>query len=297
MRVRRRGSKSLAGVSGVAAALAAVLILSGCSSELDPAEARDSLSVVTEDPAPPEADELYDAELHPDPLVEARDCSAVLVIKVRGTGEPMKGQLLSPVARAVVKSDVEDVETLDLDYPADTNVKEGGTQGVRLLIDTVNVQAEACPKQTFVLLGYSQGAMVVGDALVSPEQRMIGATAGAITEDAAKQIRAVVMYGDPRFNGEEAFNVGTFDPELGGIMPRPLGALDDYADRISDFCVEGDLICQASLEVAESDDAASSAQDHHVEYYSNGMQKDGSEFVIDILAPKVKPTLKPTPAR
>ncbi|QIM16497.1 cutinase family protein [Leucobacter insecticola] len=290
MRVGRRGAHRGAGALTVAAMLAAAVMLSGCSAELDPAEARDSLSVVNEDPAPPKADEIFDAELHPEPLVEARDCSAVLVIKVRGTGEPMKGQLLSPVARSIVKSPVEDVATLDLDYPADTDVKEGGTEGVRLLIDTINVQSDACPKEKFVLLGYSQGAMVVGDALAAAEQRMIGATAGAITEDAAKQIRAVVMYGDPRFNGEEPFNEGTFDPELGGIMPRPLGALDDYADRIIDFCVKGDLVCQATLDVAQSEKAADKAQKHHTDYYSNGMQKDGSDFVIDLLNPRVKLT-------
>lgn len=254
------------------AGIAALLLLTGCAPTLDPEEARQSLSEVTQDPAPPAADEVYDSALHPEPVVEAQECSAVLVITVRGTGEPTKGQLLSPVARAITKAQPDDVVSIDLDYPADTDVKEGGTRGVRVLVDTLNVQAEACPEQRTVLLGYSQGSMVIGDALVVPDDRMIGATVGELTDAARDQVFAVVLYGDPRFEGDEPFNVGDFDPELNGIMPRPEGALDAFADRISDFCVAGDVVCQATLDVSE---------DEHVAYYSNGMQQDGADVVIE----------------
>ncbi|QIK61901.1 cutinase family protein [Leucobacter viscericola] len=274
--------------------LAGAFLLSGCAAELDPVEARDSLTEVTEDPEPPATASEYDAKLHPEPVVEPQECSHYLVITARGTGEPSKGQLLSPVAKDISKARPGEVTTEDLDYPADTNVKEGGTRGVRVLIDTLNVQAEACPDQEFVLLGYSQGAMVIGDTLAAADTRMIGETTGALNADAAAHVLAVVMYGDPRFEGKESFNVGSFDPELGGIMPRQLGSLDPYADRISDFCVEGDLVCQASLAAGESRDAVDSAQEQHVAYYTNGMQKEGAEFVIDKLGPKAKKT---TPTR
>lgn len=279
--------KTLAAL-GVVAALA----LTGCSSELDPVEAHESLTDVVEDPEPPATASEYDAELHPEPVVEDLACSRYLTITARGTGEPSNGQLVSALVKKITKARPNEVTSVDIDYPADTNVKEGGTRGVRVLIDTLNVQAEACPEQQFILLGYSQGAMVIGDALAAAEVRMLGETTGAIDEEASKQILAVVMYGDPRFNGQESFNVGTYDSALGGIMPRPLGSLDEYADRISDFCVEGDLVCQASLKVAESGDAASSAQKHHVEYYKNGMTKQGSNFVITKLGPKPKTKIK-----
>lgn len=269
----RRGVGTLLASAG----LAALLLLTGCAGTLDPVEARDSLSEVTEDPAPPVADEVYDATLHPDPVVEAQECSQVMVITARGTGEPTKGQLLSPVARAITQERPDDISTVDLDYPADTDVKEGGTRGVRVLIDTLNVQAEECPDQRTVLLGYSQGAMVIGDALVQPENRMIGATVGELTETARDQVLAVVLYGDPRFEGDEPFNVGSFDPALNGIMPRPEGALEGFADRITDFCVAGDVVCQTTLDVSE---------DEHVAYYTNGMQQEGAEIVIDRLEPE-----------
>lgn len=266
----------------------AALTLSGCAAELDPVKARDSLASVTEDPAPADSVRKYDAELHPEAVVEVQECTPYLVITARGTGEPSKGQLLSSVARKISQARPGEVKTIDLDYPAGTNVREGGTRGVRVLIDTLNVQSGACPEQEFVLLGYSQGAMVVGDALVASGARMIGETTGSVRAEAAKQVIGVVMYGDPRFTGSESFNVGSFDRELGGIMPRQPGALDEYADRIISFCVAGDLVCQTSLEVADSRGAASTGQQHHIEYYSNGMQQDGADFVIDRLGPKAQ---------
>lgn len=273
----------------VATGAATLLLLTGCASTLDPEEARQSLSEVTEDPAPPAADEVYDAQLHPDPVVEPQECAEVLVVTARGTGEPTKGQLLSPVARAITQEGPDDITSVDLDYPADTDVKEGGTRGVRVLIDTLNVQAEECPDQRTVLLGYSQGAMVIGDALVDPESRMIGATVGELTNTARDQVLAVVLYGDPRFEGDEPFNIGTYDAALNGIMPRPEGSLDEFAERVSDFCVAGDVVCQTTLDVSE---------DEHVAYYTNGMQQDGADVVIELLEPllgEADDTDEPTP--
>ncbi|WP_336991658.1 cutinase family protein [Leucobacter sp. VD1] len=255
-----------------AIALGAVALLAGCAAPIDPSAARESLTEVTENPTPPVAAELYDAALHPDPIVDPRDCTAVLVVTARGTGEPSKGQLLSPVARAIAKAKPKDVDVLDLDYPADGDVNEGGTLGARTLIDTLNVQAEACPEQRFVLLGYSQGAFVIGDALSVPEARLVGGTVGSVSEAAAERVLAIVFYGDPRFVGSEPFNVGSFDPTANGLLPRAPGTLDAFADRLRDYCVARDFICQSgSLDLDESG---------HVEYFSNGMQQDGAAFVL-----------------
>jgi len=251
------------------------LLLAGCAPATDPEETRDSLKQVTEDPAPPEADDEFSAELHPEPIVEPIECTEFLVITARGTGEPSTNQLLSPVAKTIAKARPKLVEQLDLDYPADTDVKEGGTEGARRLVDTLNVQAEACPDQRFVLLGYSQGAMLVGDALSDPETRMVGETVGEVTEDAAKRIRAIVLYGDPRFVGAAPYNAGSFDPAINGVLPRPADALDAYADRLRDYCVAQDFVCQGSFDLDEQG---------HIDYFDNGMQADGAAFAITKLS-------------
>ncbi len=267
--------RATASVSGVFLALALALSLGSCSQIPEPEENIESLTAVTEAPAPPAAAEEYDIELHPEPIVEELGCTPYLVITARGTGEPHKGQLLSPVARAIKKALPDQVHVLDLDYPADTDVNEGGTYGVRLLLDTLNVQAEACPEQTFVLLGYSQGALIIGDALALPDGRLVGGTVGELSEEAAARIIAVVLYGNPRFAGEEKYDVGTFDELLGGILPRVPGSLEAFADRIQDFCVAGDFICQSSMDLDEKG---------HVAYFKNGMQQEGADFALARMA-------------
>lgn len=260
----------------VFACAAIALSLGACSQVPDPEENVESLTAVTESPPEPEATERYSVEADPEPMVEAQDCDPYLLVTARGTGEPSKGQLLGPVSRAIAKARPEQVRTIDLDYPADTDVKLGGTIGVRLLIDTLNVQAEACPAQRFVLLGYSQGALVIGDALSDPASRLVGESTGELEPEAVDRILAVVLYGNPRFSGGEAYAEGDYVEGIGGILPRDPGVLDAFAERLRDYCVAGDFVCQSSLELDESG---------HVAYFDNGMQQDGAAFAIARLPP------------
>lgn len=281
---RSPGRRLRRALPAAAALLAGAALLTGCASPPDPVVARESLSSVTEDPAQPEAAEQYDAELHPDPIAEPIDCSPYLVISVRGTGEPHKGQLLGRAASLIEKSRPDQVERISLDYPADTDVKESGTEGARMLIDTLNVQAEACADQRFVLLGYSQGALVIGDALSAPDVRLVGGTVGAVDQTAADRILAIVFFGDPRFVGSEPYNLGDYDAALSGLLPRPAGALSAYADRIADFCVGRDFVCQTNIDL---DTGMDLDEEGHVEYFDNDMRQEGAEFAIARLDPLI----------
>ncbi|WP_416446858.1 cutinase family protein [Leucobacter sp. HNU] len=192
--VRRRRA-ALAAALGLAVLLPPVL--SACASEPDANATRSSLSKVTEPAAPPKAAEKFDAKKHPDPIAQPEYCTAYLVITARGTGEPVGNQLVTPVARRIAEARPGEMLTVNLIYPADTDINEGGTEGVRRLIDQLNVQAEHCPDQRTILLGYSQGAFVIGDALVGPKDRLIGETVGELTPEAKDRLLAVVLYGDP----------------------------------------------------------------------------------------------------
>ncbi|MGO3146851.1 MAG: cutinase family protein [Leucobacter sp.] len=251
-------------------------ILISCASTPDPETTRDSLTEVTKDATPSEVENEYDAELHPDPVVEPLECTPYLVITARGTGEPSKKQLLGPVVRAISDARPDQVQQLDIDYPADTDVKEGGTRGARTLVDTLNVQADACPEQRFVLLGYSQGALLIGDALTDPEFRLVGTRVGEVSTEAGARILGIVFYGNPRFLGAETYDAGTYAEYINGLLPRPLGSLAPYGDRIRDYCVADDFVCQRSLELED---------EGHVAYYENGMQQDGAAFIINMLPP------------
>ncbi|MBC9943914.1 cutinase family protein [Leucobacter sp. cx-328] len=267
------------------AALTIPLLVACSSPQVDPAATRDAVAEAIEEPSVDSAsvtDETYDFALHPEPMVEPLECTPYLVVTVRGTGEPTKGQLLSPVAREISKARPDEVTQVDLDYPADTEVREGGSKGVRVLLDTLRVQSETCgDEQSYILLGYSQGALVIGDALSAPEDRMVGVTAGEVPDEAAAQVRSIVMYGNPRFQSSEKYDFGTYKMNRDGVFPRREGALTAYENRIRDFCVDKDLVCQSAFDATE---------DAHIEYFDNGMQQDGTAFVVSRLDPaKPKP--------
>jgi cutinase len=159
-------------------------------------------------------------------------CAAVTVIAARGTGEPAgTGFLLGRVARQIDANVRVRLTIVGLNYPASANFATSSRQGVTELRRLIAVErAGAC----LVLLGYSQGAIVVGDTL-----------AGLGSADAAK-VRAVAMFGDPRFNSAEPYNVGSFAPNSRGVNRRPTGQLGAFNSRIQNYCNGGDTVCQGA---------------------------------------------------
>lgn len=256
--------------------IASIAMLAGCAGPPPPEETAEQLQEIATDDQPAPAEEEFSVEQHPEPVIDPLDCTPVLTVTVRGTGEPRKRQLVSPVARHVEETYPGTVQTIDLDYPANGDIKDGATLGIRTLIDTLNQQAKLCAEQRFVLLGYSQGALLIGESLITPERRLLGATVGELTLAASLNIAAVALYADPRFVGSDPFARGTFDPDTNGLLERSEGALAEYAERIVSYCVADDFVCQASPSLTLDEEG-------HVAYYSNGMQDRGAAFVVERL--------------
>jgi cutinase len=160
----------------------------------------------------------------------------------------------------------------ELTYPAAVPFDSSAPVGVGNLISTLNTEAQQCPNQKYILLGYSQGAGVVGDALAASTARIWGKDKGAVGTAASSKIAAVVLFGDIRFRAGEPYNVGTFEPgkQSGNPPPRPQGALGTYAPRIQDYCVKGDFVCQGSTGNFIA----------HLEYFVNGMPSQGVQFAV-----------------
>jgi cutinase len=152
--------------------------------------------------------------------------------------------------------------------PADIDLGESPSIGVANLIDLLNSSAGSHPDRCFILLGYSQGAQVVGDALVPPAQRICGWEAGELSLAANDRIVAIMLFGDPRFTKGEPFNAGTFDPGREGLHPRPAGALDRYSQRLQDYCARDDVTCQGREGSLQG----------HVAYFSNSMPAEAVTF-------------------
>jgi hypothetical protein len=160
-------------------------------------------------------------------------CADVEAIGIRGTTEPQGGGIVAgPLASALQDQLDQTVKTLNLVYPASFDYQRSKAQGVTALRAELSKTSSACPDTRFVLIGYSQGADVIGDTLQS----------GNVP--AADQIGAVAMFGDPAFNSKEDFVTGSFRTGTNGVFPRKTGALDEFADRIVSFCNVDDTFCQ-----------------------------------------------------
>ncbi|MBW3088552.1 cutinase family protein [Bifidobacterium sp. 82T24] len=194
----------------------------------------------------------------------------VRVVMARGTNENANDGLLNPVAKQIAAAFAGRVQVTSLDYPATFDV-DSVDAGVGRLVAMLNGQAQQCPRQRTVLLGFSQGAVVVGDAMSAPKRRLdVSGNQDVLTGAAGRNIVAAVMYGDPRFNGKAAYNRGTFDKATNGsLSPRDPDALKAYESRIVDFCAGDDLVCQTSGE-----------QEGHRSYFSDGSQGEGADFAI-----------------
>jgi cutinase len=205
------------------------------------------------------------------------------IVSARGSTEPQGGsRLLKPIGAAIAArlpvrvSYTELVypatfEHFEAGYPARFDLGESPAEGVAALVGLLNRSCKECPERRYVLLGYSQGAQVVGDALVRPEERLAGRVAGEVSPEASERITAVVLFGNPRFTAGEPFNAGTFEPGVEGVSPRRKGALAAYADRLRDYCAAGDLASQST--------PGANVQ-AHVAYFTNPMPRDGAAFAV-----------------
>lgn len=111
--------------------------------------------------------------------------------------------------------------------------------GVKNLQKSLNYLATKCPSSRTVLIGFSQGAHVIGDALATSSGVRPNATARG-------KIAAVVLYGDPMYNPTEPFVATAGLKKFGMLGTRATGDLKEFATRIRSYCLSGDPACQGS---------------------------------------------------
>ena len=187
--------------------------------------------------------------------------SVPLVIGVRGSGEKLGagspasfGKLLSAVWNRVAGAGnvlgyglpyaAQAVGLAHLAVDAGALVGDRGAAyyesvdgGVGMLTYRLQQTLRECPNAGIVLLGYSQGAHVIGDTIVNGR---LGAVLGA-------HIKAVVMFGDPKFNSQLSIDRGTYSGNNGMLKARPPQELSVYADRTLDICRHFDPVCQLTV--------------------------------------------------
>jgi len=171
-------------------------------------------------------------------------CSAdnVKIVVLRGTDEDQYGRLLSLV-QSIEAATAYNATGKYIDYPSDgrppyVNYGVDVGDGEQHLRDYLNAQYKACASTKYVLLGYSKGAHALGDALDKSGPQL--------SSGLNKQIKAVVLYGNPRFRSGQTYDRGTY-ANVGSLIGRPKDDLANYASRLRDYCLAKDAVCQGNL--------------------------------------------------
>lgn len=188
------------------------------------------------------------------PARAADACVGVRFIAVRGSGEgggtagstaTDEYNAIKGFAPAGVTTDLSGVDYAAVGIPNWwdkinlARYESSKSGGVRNLQTYLNGQ-ESCRAagEKWVLLGYSQGAHVIGDSLSKAD--------GFFSASQLSSLAAVVFIADPRFNSREPFDAGTFTPGRNGVLgARSPGDLDSVSGKIKAWCDNKDPVCQS----------------------------------------------------
>ncbi|KAH6716378.1 cutinase [Leptodontidium sp. MPI-SDFR-AT-0119] len=158
---------------------------------------------------------------------------------VEKPGQGTIGGVVTLVQQAVPGSDSEAV-----DYPATlTDYLNSEAAGVAAMQILIQDYATRCPNSKIALLGYSQGAQVVGDVMCGTSETAFNMTS-PLDIGLAKNIVAVIQMGDPSFTVGQPQNVG--NATKGGIFKRQdLAACALSASITKSYCDATDKYCDS----------------------------------------------------
>lgn len=197
------------------------------------------------------------------------DCAEVHLIATRASTEQPGAGIIGSLVDAVQAASSQSTSTDATDYPAVLNpYGPSVAAGVEALTEQLEAQAANCPDQKIVLMGYSQGAHVIGDVLVGGTGGRGLPETAPVDADVAAQVAAVILMGDPTHVPGKPFNAGTAETD-GLFARREDASLDAFADRIQSYCDEGDVFCAGGRSIAT-----------HLRY-TREYNAQAQEFVLD----------------
>ncbi|MFN8172490.1 MAG: cutinase family protein [Candidatus Nanopelagicales bacterium] len=191
-------------------------------------------------------------------------CAPVLVLGARGSGEPQSGSASDAGsglgqktydAAVLLRQRIPGASVESVQYPAasmavlaaDTSAYFGGLeQGVSWTRERIARSGTECPGQRIVLMGYSQGAMVmhrvVQDLVAAGDTAALSRIDGAVLmgdgdRDASDGIRA---WGSARKGTGLARQFPSLSGARSTALPRSV------ARRVQSVCDRGDTVCDAT---------------------------------------------------
>ncbi|KAF9051781.1 cutinase [Panaeolus papilionaceus] len=178
-------------------------------------------------------------------------CAAVHIIAARASTEAPGPGIIGALVTQVQNASTQTISTVAVDYPATlTNYASSSAQGTAATKTLLNNQVAACPNQKIVLVGYSQGAHVIGDAVAGGGGVAgLGPATPPVASSVSDKVVAIVQMGDPRHVPDQSFDRGTSTRD--GLFPR--AANQQYSStlqpRIMSFCDTNDPFCDSGNDV------------------------------------------------
>lgn len=171
-------------------------------------------------------------------------------------------------------------------------------QGFERMKEELRVMHEKCPATSFILTGFSQGAVITGDLAGEigngrgpvPADRVLGVSLIADGRQELDKGKLVGAQGIRGIGAEIALNpvsglIQTIVPGATMRGPRPDG-FGELNDRVNNYCAPADLICDAPADLGNAlvrakDLVAANAV--HAEYATNGKVVEGQtvpEYIV-----------------
>jgi cutinase len=167
-----------------------------------------------ENPGTDPSEPPFGSPIPPRPEDIPAGCSGFEILTARGTSEPgtFGYRVGDPLVGNVTES-LPGSRGYPVQYPASFDFENGVEQGGTDVVDRIQSQSISCPNQTFSLVGYSQGAMVMRNGLQK------------LPTDLFDKVKSIVLFGDP---------------EIDSALP------DGLEDKLLDNCAPGDSVCDRS---------------------------------------------------
>ena len=218
-------------------------------------------------------------------LSAAPTCTQAQLVGVRGSGDQSDprdlGDLIGPLYNSLAAQlrDPSSLSYYGLPYPDqaidwsvyasfNATYQNSKDQGDADLTNYLESTASSCPNEKLIVVGYSQGAHVVGDVF---SRGTVGALGGKVLNNVA----AVELFGDPRFNSREPYDRGSFNVGRNGLLgARTPGDLTALGTKVRSWCRGGDIVCQGP----------GSAANHEPTKYLGDYGAQAVDYLLNVLS-------------
>jgi hypothetical protein len=215
----------------------------------------------------------------------AATCTPILFIGVRGSGEPAGlGTTIQDTYNNFVASETQSTSLYVLPYAASPVpvINRGASvsafinsvnAGKVMLVNYLNTQVAQCPTQKIVVAGYSQGGLVVVEAMRTLSVATMNHVAG------------IALLGEPAFDPQFAGNVGTYSKNDSGIVSTFTSIYKSQSylpatvsGKSKSYCLAYDPVCNYSI-VSLTNCLWSGANCTHNLYVQKGYTRQAGQFL------------------